>query len=99
MDKRIPGEHTRKDSFDKISEKRKDEWEFVFIGANQDAIAEGGSYGISVDTSLTYGANQQGVTQAYAALSNQTRHVRENIGSSVTFSDEERKKSLGEDKK
>lgn len=87
-------EHTRKESFDKISEKRKDKWEFVFIGANQDAIAEGHSYGISADSSLTYGANQQGVNAAYATLSSQTRNFRV-TGSAVSFSDEDRMKSLG----
>ncbi len=87
-------QHTRKESFEKISEKRKDKWEFLFIGANQDAIQEGGSYGIMSGSSLTYGANQQGVAATYNALSSKTKGFR-GTGVLENFTDEERDESMG----
>lgn len=44
-------------------------WEFVFIGANQDAIAEGGGYGISARSSMTMAASGAGATAAFSSLS------------------------------
>lgn len=35
-------------------------WVFVYLGANQDAIAEGGSYGIPQATSITYSGQNVG---------------------------------------
>lgn len=42
-------------------------WEFIFLGANMDAIAEGGSLGVA--QSFSYAANAQGVQQVYANVS------------------------------
>ena len=44
-------------------------YDFVFIGANQDAIAEGGSIGIRANASLTFDASGAGATQAFMSLS------------------------------
>lgn len=44
-------------------------WEFVFMGANQDAVAVGADLGVSSDTALTYKANTRGVRAATAVLS------------------------------
>jgi hypothetical protein len=43
-------------------------WEFVFIGANQDAIAEGASYGIRASSSITFDASGAGATAAFTSL-------------------------------
>lgn len=44
-------------------------YDFVFIGANQDAIAEGGSVGIRAAASLTFDASGDGATHAFYSLS------------------------------
>jgi Mg-chelatase subunit ChlD len=41
--------------------KRDHSWDFVFIGANQDAIGEGSKIGISRDSSLNYKADSRGI--------------------------------------
>lgn len=44
-------------------------WQFLFLGANQDAIATGTSLGIAAGSSLTYGSHARGVRSSYASLS------------------------------
>lgn len=51
-------------------------WEFVFIGANQDAIAEGGSLGIRANSSITFAASGAGATAAFDSLSKGMTHYR-----------------------
>jgi hypothetical protein len=43
------------------------DWTFLYLGANQDAVAEGAKLGVSQDRSLTYAAGK--VSDAYAATS------------------------------
>jgi hypothetical protein len=43
-------------------------WQFVFLGANQDAIAEAAKYGIGRGCALNYQATAGGTRQAYGAL-------------------------------
>ena len=88
--------YTRKEAFKKISNKRKAGWEFLFIGANQDAIQEAHAYGISAGSSLTYGANQQGVRSTYQTLSSKTSGLRI-TGSLAMFTAEERENAMGDD--
>ena len=59
-----------------ITEKQEAGWEFIFLAANQDAIATGANYGIAQDTSINYDANAQGATFAYNAASTYTRSLR-----------------------
>ena len=64
------GDVGRKAIFDKISHQRsKYRWEFVFLGANQDAIAVGTSLGISGGNAVTYAANQAGSQNLMRGLS------------------------------
>lgn len=44
-------------------------WDFIFLGANQDAIQTGTSYGVSAASSMTYGATVRGMSATYDALS------------------------------
>lgn len=44
-------------------------WDFVFLGANQDAIAVAGSMNIAPDAALTYASNSVGTRAAFAAAS------------------------------
>jgi hypothetical protein len=43
-------------------------WEFVYIGANQDAIQEGSSYGIAAGSSMSFGANEIGAKELYRGV-------------------------------
>ncbi|MCR5250059.1 MAG: VWA domain-containing protein [Lachnospiraceae bacterium] len=55
----------------KMVEKRKekDGWEFLFLGANIDAIAEAGKFGISADRSHNFVCDAAGTSLNYRALS------------------------------
>jgi len=59
-----------------INERKKDDWEFVFIGANQDAIKSGGDIGVCRAASLTYDQTRKGTRDAYMSLSSSTRSFR-----------------------
>ena len=89
-------EFTRETIFNMITEmKEKDKWEFMFLGANQDAIKEGGQYGFAADSSLNYSATPKGVSTSYMAMSDKIVVYR-STGKLDAFTDDERKKSKGE---
>jgi hypothetical protein len=51
-------------------------WEFLFFGADMDAVSVGRSMGFAADRSLSYGASAQGVGGAYAAAASYTSRAR-----------------------
>lgn len=53
-------------------------WSFLFVGANMDAIAEAGAYGISESHAATYAASGKGTRNAYGCVSQAVQSVREN---------------------
>jgi hypothetical protein len=76
-----------------VTEKTKNNWDIVFLGANQDAVMKAAELGIERDRSMTYGANRGGVTNATESLN---RYVSDRRRSGQTsFSPEERRKSSG----
>ena len=50
-------------------QKEKYGWEFIFLGANMDAVVEAGKLGIAADRAQNYFADSDGTTAAYAAMS------------------------------
>jgi uncharacterized protein YegL len=74
-------------------EKRK--WQFVFLGANQDAIAEAGMLGVPAGSSLTYAHNAAGSKAAFESLSRHTRVLRAKMASKFTDEDREEQKRSG----
>ena len=69
-----------------ISTIREKGWcEFVFIGANQDAISVAQSYGISAGNSMTYGANSIGTQAAFDSLSGNISLMRSGVADSFGF--------------
>jgi len=52
-----------------ITEKRKEGIEFVFLGANQDAIKSANHLGISQNSAMTYSANKKNVNACFRGLS------------------------------
>ena len=67
-------------------------WDFVFLGANMDAVAVGQQMGFAADKSMTYAADSDAVGSAWAATSGYVaRRNAAPIGAEVPgFSDEER---------
>ena len=51
-------------------------WQFVYLGANQDAIAVGASMGIPAQASMSYAHNKVGTEAAFASLSAQSCSYR-----------------------
>jgi len=50
-------------------------WNFVFLGANQDAIKVGQSYGFGYGQTMTYAANAAGTSSAFMSVSNLSNAV------------------------
>lgn len=47
-------------------------WQFVYLGANQDAIQEASTYGIPMQWAMNYNATKDGVTSGSASLAGST---------------------------
>jgi hypothetical protein len=58
-------------------EQEKYGWEFLFLGANIDAVGEAGRLGISADRAVTYLADGVGQRKAYEAVGRATCALRE----------------------
>ena len=53
-----------------IEEKQKEHgWEFLFLGANMDAVSEGARLGIRAERSATYDCDSDGLSAQYQAVS------------------------------
>ncbi len=57
-------------------QKEKYGWEFLFLGANIDAIAEAGRFGIKPDRAVNYRCDSEGTAVNYRALSKAVSRVR-----------------------
>jgi hypothetical protein len=93
-------EFTKENVFNKIEEKKKDGWNFLFLAANQDAMKTGGSLGISASNSMTFNANDASVGNMYMNFSSKVSGYRStklysinssDVADSLSFSDEDRK--------
>ena len=51
-------------------------WEFLFFGANMDAIAVAGNIGIHADRAVTYQCDEEGTALNYEVLGEAIHHVR-----------------------
>jgi hypothetical protein len=65
-------------------------WEFVFLGANQDAITSAAAIGISVANAMTYASNSAGVRTSFRALSANMASLRVGRTRSMAWSKEDR---------
>lgn len=63
-------------------------WEFVFLGANQDAFAEAGGMGIHASRAMNYAANARGTKEAFASVSASVSRYRG--GGDAGFKDSDR---------
>lgn len=67
-------------------------WNFIFLGANMDAIQEGGSVGFRDTQCLNFMSNSDGVSEVYSQLSTYVtsyRQTGQGSWSSITVTDEE----------
>jgi len=66
-------------------------WDFRFLGANQDAIAEGGGYGIRASASLNYCATSDGSATMFDSLTRSISDYRTKGVKAANFTEEDRK--------
>ena len=57
-------------------QKEKNNWEFMFLGANMDAVAEAKKFGISEDRAVTFENDSQGVQLNYHVVSDTISTMR-----------------------
>ena len=65
-------------------------WQFVFLAADQDAIAEGDRMGFAAASALDYDKDGQGVAALYSAISDKVGDVRRGQASRVEFNPTDR---------
>jgi hypothetical protein len=84
-------EYTRERVFQMIKHQREAyKWEFVFLGANQDAMAVGQSIGVAPGNSMTYEANTAGTQSAFASVATNAVRYRSSACGDMGFSKEDR---------
>ena len=59
-----------------IEEKQKLGWEFIFIGANMDAVTEGAKFGIAAERAVNYHADKIGTGNLFDAVSASVSEMR-----------------------
>ena len=74
---------SRKYSSDRVKamierQKEKYGWEFLFIGANIDAVETAARYGIGADRAVNYNADKEGTSIVYESVAKAVCHVRAN---------------------
>lgn len=72
-------------------QKEKYNWEFVFMGANIDSIAEGNAIGISMHNTMNYSATSEGTKSLYTDISRSMTRYRANaVDPSLGFFEKEK---------
>ena len=86
--------NTTRDVFNRVS-KQRDEygWEFIYIGANQDAIETASKIGITPQYSMSYSGTSVGTVNAYSSLTANVTRSRKGTGD-VTFSTGDRNSAM-----
>lgn len=72
-------EYTAKKVRKLIEKRRESGWAFVFLGANQDSYAEGGSLGVSVGNTQNYAQSAAGYATAFSSTSRSLSTRRETM--------------------
>jgi hypothetical protein len=86
-------EYTREKIAEMIQHQReKYSWEFIFLGANQDAVMVGSGFNIPQHAAMTYAAAPGAVMATMAAASAYTAQYR--AGKAAAFTDEQREAAL-----
>ena len=69
-------------------QKKRYGWEFLFIGANIDAVETAARYGIDADRAVNYHADKEGTRVVYQSVANAVCSVRENKELKADWSEE-----------
>jgi len=86
--------YTQSDVSKNVKRLEKDEgWEFVFIGANQDAIRSGSSFGMKAQNCLTFTASATHSKAAMKSVSDYTKRYRGSRMKCASFTPQERQSS------
>ena len=88
-------EWSRLQVMDSVKARIAEGWDFTFLGANQDAIQEGGSLGVAADSSLSYAATPTGTQEAFLAMSSSMGKRRRGESQALRYSEEDRRKASG----
>jgi hypothetical protein len=68
-------------------------WEFMFIGANQDAVLSAQEIGIPAYSALTYAANAEGTQVAYSMIAGKVANYRKSKDAeALRFNDDDRER-------
>lgn len=79
----------------KAEKEAKDNWTFVYLGANQDAFATSATYGFTASNTSNFNATAKGMSTAYVTLSAATRSFSASPSANTTmfYSEELQKKN------
>ena len=69
-------------------QKKRYGWEFLFIGANIDAVETAARYGIDADRAVNYHADKEGTRVVYQSVANAVCSLRENKELKADWSEE-----------
>lgn len=69
-------------------QKKRYGWEFLFIGANIDAVETAVRYGIDADRAVNYHADKEGTRVVYQSVANAVYSVRVNKELKADWSEE-----------
>jgi hypothetical protein len=75
-DENASHEFKREQIFKMIENQTKKGWKFIFLGANQDAISAGASFGVSAQNSVNFNANSQSVNSMFLSVSGKMKSYR-----------------------
>lgn len=67
-------------------------WQFVFLGANMDAVAVAGNYGFAAGNTITY--DKANVGNTYSSLNTHTTVTRSAGAAAAAFTDEDRENAV-----
>lgn len=68
-------------------------WEFVFLGANLDAVQVGNAYGFAADSSISYAPDAAGTRAVFNSVTNHVSRTRS--GLAAGFDDADRSAAMG----
>ena len=94
--------YTRAQVFKMITHQRDAyNWQFTFIGADQDAIAEAGAIGIPATAALNYAKSRAGVANTFMAFDQSVKRQRVNSGGargmSMSYTVDEQESAMADD--
>lgn len=71
-------------------------WDFIYLGANQDAIMSGKHFGLARANTMTYTANAQGIGSTFDSLLSRTTAYSTGMSNTVSgFTELERSEAVG----